>query len=125
MRFSMIIFFTDATCWFCHQEVARIGGNATTISDGNKSKAKEHIKQFKSMENTEKSYSEVKSSKIATVSCLIFLLPCSLGVTSHRRISLLTDKSTDLSSHWDCEEGDIAEAIQMKVMLRMLVQIGT
>ena len=100
MRFSMIIFFTDTTCRIWHLEVAQRGADCTPFSDGNKSKAKEHIKQFKSMENAEKSYSEVKSSKIATVSCLIFLLPCSLHVTSHRRISLLTDKSTDLSGHW-------------------------
>lgn len=100
MRFSMIIFFTDATCRIWHPEVAQRGADCTPFSDGNKSKAKEHIKQFKSMENAEKSYSEVNSSKIATVSCLIFLLPCSLGVTSHRRISLLTDNSTGLSSHW-------------------------
>ena len=94
MRFSMIIFFTDATCRILHLEVAQRGADCTPFSDGNKSKAKEHIKQIKSMENTEKSYSEVNSSKIPTVSFFIFLLP------SHRRISLLTEKSSDLSGHW-------------------------
>ena len=62
MRFSMIIFFSDATCRILHLEVAQRGADCTPFSDGNKSKAKEHIKQIKSMENTEKSYSEVNSS---------------------------------------------------------------
>ena len=97
MRFSMIIFFTDATCRILHLEVAQRWATTASISDGNKSKAKEHIKQIKSMENAEKSYSEVNSSKIPTVSFLIFLLTYSLHVTSHRRNSLLTDKSSDLS----------------------------
>ena len=118
MRFSMIIFFTDTTCRIWHLEVAQRGADCTPFSDGNKSKAKEHIKQIKSMENAEKSYSEVNSSKIPTVSFLIFLLTYSLHVTSHRRNSLLTEKSSGLFGHWRCEEGGIAEAIQMKVMLR-------
>ena len=118
MRFSMIIFFTDATCRIWHLEVAQKGADCTPFSDGNKSKAKEHIKQIKSMENAEKSYSEVNYSKIPTVSFLFILLPYSLHVTSHRRNSLLTDKSSGLSGHWRCEEGGIEEAIQMKVMLR-------
>ena len=105
MRFSMIFFFTDATCRIWHLEVAQRGADCTPFSDGNKSKAKEHIKQIKSMENAEKSSSEVNSSKIPTVPFLIFLLTYSLHVTSHRRNSLLTEKSTGLSGHWRCEEG--------------------
>ena len=100
MRFPMIIFFADASCRIWHLELAQRGAGDIPFSDGNKSKAKEHIKQIKSMENAEKSYSEVNSSKIPMVSFLIFLLTYSLHVTSHRRNSLLTDKSSDLSGHW-------------------------
>ena len=105
MRFSMIIFLADATCRIWHLEVAQRGADCTPFSDGNKSKAKEHIKQIKSMENAAKSYSEVNSSKIPTVSFLIFLLTYSLHVTSHRRISLLTDKSSDLSGRGEWVKG--------------------
>ena len=100
MRFSMIIFFADETRRICHLEVARKGASDTLVSDCNIPNENKHPKRFNSMENAAKSYSKVNSSKIATVSCLIFLLPCSLHVTSHRRISLLTDNSTGLSGHW-------------------------
>ena len=100
MRFSMIIFFADTICRFWLLEVAQRGASNTFVSDCNIPNENKHPKRFKSMENAEKSYSEVNSSKIPTVSFLIFLLTYSLHVTSHRRISLLTDKSSDLSGHW-------------------------
>ena len=112
MRFSMIIFFADATCRFWHQEVAQRGASNTFVSDCNIPNENKHPKRFKSMENAEKSYSEVNSSKISYISFCVFLLPFSLHVTSHRRNSLLTVKSSGLSGHWRCEEGGIAEAIQ-------------
>lgn len=100
MRFSMIIFFADATCRFWHQEVAQRGASNTFVSDCNIPNENKHPKRFKSMENAEKSYSEVNSSKISYISFCVFLLPFSLHVTSHRRNSLLTEKSSDLSGHW-------------------------
>lgn len=97
MRFSMIIFFTDTTRRFRHLEVGQMSASNTFVSDCNIPNQNKHPKRFKSMENAEKSYSEVNSSKISYISFSIFLLPLSLHVTSHRRISLLTDKHPVLS----------------------------
>lgn len=105
MRFSMIIFFADATCRFWHQEVAQRGTSNIFVSDCNIPNENKHPKRFKSMKNAEKSYSEVNSSKISYISFCVFLLPFSLHVTSHRHISLLTDKSSSLSGQWRMGEG--------------------
>ena len=105
MRFSMIIFFTDATCRFWHQEVAQMGASNTFVSDCNIPNQNNHPKRFKSMENAAKSYSEVNSSKILIISFSVFLLPFSLHVTSHRHISLLTGKCSSLTGQWRIGEG--------------------
>ena len=128
MRFSMIIFLADATCRILHLEVAQRGASDTLVSDGNIPNENKHPKRFKSMENAAKTYSEVNISKIPTVSFLIFLLPCSLHVTSHRRISLLTEKSSDLSGHWrlwrrrhcrgNSNEGDATMLVRIRTWFR-------
>lgn len=100
MRFSMIIFFADTICRFWLLEVAQRGASNTFVSDCNIPNENKHPKRFKSMENAEKSYSEVNSSKISIISLCVFLLTFSLHVTSHRHISLLTGKSTSLSGQW-------------------------
>ena len=92
MRFSMIIFFAEATYRFWYQEVVKRGASNTFVSDCNIHNENKHPKRFKSMRISEISYSKVKSFKIPSVSSLVFLPPTSLPVTSHRRISLLTDK---------------------------------
>ena len=67
----------------------------------------------------------VKYSEKANIFFFVFLSPYLLPLTSHRHISLLTGKSYGLSGQWRRRRGSIAEAIQMKVLLPMLVLIRT
>ena len=100
MRFSMIIFFTDATCRFWHQEVAQMGASNTFVSDCKIPNQNKHPKRVKSMENAAKSYSSVNYPEKTDICRAVFLSPCSLQLTSHRHISLLAGKSPDLSGQW-------------------------
>ena len=125
MRFSMIIFFADETRRICLLEVVQKGASDTIVSDCNIPNENKHPKRFNSMENAAKSYSEVKSSKNSIISSGVILLPFSIHVTSHRLISLLTGKDSDLSGQWRMGKGRIAEAIQMKVTQLVLVLIRT
>ncbi len=107
----------------CLLEVARTGAENLLLSDCNKAKEKDHPKRFISMIIGAKSYSSVKYSEKANISFFVFLSPNSLPLTSHRHISLLAGKSSVLSGQWRMRQGSIAEAIQMKVLLPMLVLI--
>ena len=97
MRLSMIIFFSEAIRRICLLKVAKRSVSGILVSDCNIPNENKHPKRFKSMGISEISYSKVKSFKIQSVSSLVFLPPISLPVTSHRSISLLTDKHPVLS----------------------------
>jgi len=124
-RFVTTFFSEIFCCGICMSEVARTGAANLLLSDCNKAKENDHPKRFISMIFGAKSYSSVKYSEKANIFFFVFLSPYLLPLTSHRHISLLTGKSYGLSGQWRRRRGSIAEAIQMKVLLPMLVLIRT
>ena len=81
MRFSMIIFFTDATCRIWWQEVAQRGASGILVSDGNIPNENKHPKRFNSMKNAAKSYSPVKGCQKSNFSVPIIFPLHPIGVT--------------------------------------------
>lgn len=124
-RFVTTFFSELFCCGICLSEVARTGAASLLLSDCNKAKENDHPHPFPSMLFAAKSYSSVKYSEKANISFFVFLSPNSLPLTSHRHISLLAGKRYDLSGQWRMRRGSIAEAIQIKVLLPMLVLIRT